>query len=49
MDEAKSETAEALRVSPGFPVLRLAQRLPLRDAAAPARLVGGMREAGLPE
>ena len=49
LDEAKSETAEASRVSPDFSVLRLAQRLPLRDAAALARLVDGMRKAGLPE
>jgi adenylate cyclase len=49
MGEAKSETSEALRMSPHVSVLRIAQRLPFKDAAARARLVDGMRKAGLPE
>jgi TolB-like protein/Tfp pilus assembly protein PilF len=49
MEEAKSEAAEALRMDPSFSGLRIAQRLPFKDAAALARLVEGMRKAGLPE
>ncbi len=49
MEEAKAEAAEALRIDPGFSVQRVAQRLPFKDAAALARLVDGMRKAGLPE
>ena len=49
MEEAKAEAAEALRIDPSFSVQRVAQRLPLKDAAALARLVDGMRKAGLPE
>ena len=49
MDEAKAEVAEALRMDPGFSGLRVAQRLPLKDPAALARLVDGLRMAGLPE
>ena len=49
MEEAKAEAAEALRIDPSLSVQRLAQRLPLKDAAALARLVDGMRKAGLPE
>ena len=49
MEEAKSEAAQTLRIDPSFSVQRVAQRLPLKDAAALARLVDGMRKAGLPE
>ena len=49
MEEAKAEAAEALRMSPGFSVQRIAQRTPLKDPAVLARLVDGMRKAGLPE
>ena len=49
MEEAKAEAAEALRMDPGCSVQRVAQRLPLKDPAALARLVDGMRKAGLPE
>jgi adenylate cyclase len=49
MEEAKAEAAEALRMDPSFSVQRVAQRLPYKDAAALARLVDGMRKAGLPE
>jgi adenylate cyclase len=49
MEEARAEVAEALRMDPGFSGLRVAQRLPLKDPAALARLVDGLRKAGLPE
>jgi adenylate cyclase len=49
MEEAKAEVAEALRMDPGFSGLRVAKRLPLKDPAALARLVEGLRKAGLPE
>ena len=52
IDQAKAEAVEALRISGGFgafSVQRVAQRLPLKDAGALARLVDGMRQAGLPE
>ena len=49
MEEAKSEAIEALRIDPHFSVQRVAQRLPLKDTAALARLIDGMRQAGLPE
>jgi adenylate cyclase len=49
MEEAKSEAAEALRMDPSWSVQRVAQRLPFKDTAALARLVEGMRKAGLPE
>ena len=52
IDQAKVEAGEALRISGGFgafSVQRVAQRLPLKDAGALARLVDGMRQAGLPE
>jgi adenylate cyclase len=51
IDQAKAEAVEALRISGGFgafSVERVAQRLPLKDAGALARLVDGMRQAGLP-
>jgi adenylate cyclase len=49
MEEAKSEAAQTLRMDQSFSVLRHAQRLPFKDTAALARLVDGMRKAGLPE
>ena len=49
MEEAKAEAAQTLRIDPSWSVQRIAQRLPLKDAAALARLVDGMRKAGLPE
>jgi adenylate cyclase len=49
MEEAGSEAVEALRLDPRFSVRRIAQRLPFKDAAALARLVDGLRMAGLPE
>jgi tetratricopeptide (TPR) repeat protein len=48
-EEAKAEAAVALRISPDLSCLRLVQRLPLKDAAVLARLVEGMRKAGLLE
>jgi tetratricopeptide (TPR) repeat protein len=49
IEEAKSEAAEALRMDPSFSVQRVAQRLPHKDPAALARLVKGLRKAGLPQ
>jgi adenylate cyclase len=49
LEEAKAEAAQTLRIDPSWSVRRIAQRLPLKDAAALARLVDGMRKAGLPE
>jgi tetratricopeptide (TPR) repeat protein len=49
MEEAKSEAAQALRITPHFSGLRIAERLPFKDAAALARLLDGMRKAGLLE
>jgi hypothetical protein len=36
-------------MDPSWSVQRVAQRLPLKDPAALARLVEGLRKAGLPE
>ncbi|MGH6920975.1 MAG: adenylate/guanylate cyclase domain-containing protein, partial [Geminicoccaceae bacterium] len=49
VEEAKAEAAEALRMSPNYSGLRITERLPHKDPAALARLVDGMRKAGLPE
>ena len=49
MAEAKAEAAEALRIDPSLVQRRDAACLPFKDAAALARLVDGMRKAGLPE
>ena len=49
MEEAKSEAVEVLTMDPSFSVLRVAGRLPFKDAAALTRLVEGLRQAGLPE
>jgi adenylate cyclase len=49
MEEAKSEAAQARRITPHFSGLRIAERLPFKDAAALARLLDGMRKAGLLE
>jgi TolB-like protein/class 3 adenylate cyclase/cytochrome c-type biogenesis protein CcmH/NrfG len=49
MEEAKAEAAQTLRRDPGYSIQRYAKRLPLKDAAALARLVNGTRKAGLPE
>jgi adenylate cyclase len=49
MEEAKTEAAEALRIDTGRQIQRYAQHLPFKDAAALARLVEGLRMAGLPE
>jgi TolB-like protein len=49
MEEAKAEAAQTLRLDPSCSSQRYAKRLPLKDAAVLARLVGGMRKAGLPE
>jgi tetratricopeptide (TPR) repeat protein len=49
MKEAKSEAVEVLRIDPSLSVQRVAPRLPYKDAAALARLVEGLRKAGLPE
>jgi hypothetical protein len=49
MKEAKSEAVEVLRIDPSLSVQRVALRLPYKDAAALARLVEGLRKAGLPE
>jgi adenylate cyclase len=49
MEEAKSEAVKVLTMNPSFSVLRVAGRLPFKDTATLARLVDGMRRAGLPE
>ena len=49
MEEAKAEAAQTLRIDPSWSIQRIAKRLPLKDAAALARLVDGMRKAGVPE
>jgi adenylate cyclase len=49
MEEAKAEAAEALRIDTGRWPQRRAQHLPLKDPAALARLLDGMRKAGLLE
>jgi adenylate cyclase len=49
IEEAKAEAVQTLRIDPSWSVQRVAQRLPLKDAAALARLVAGLRKAGLPE
>jgi adenylate cyclase len=49
MEEAKAEAAQTLRLDPSWSVQRVAQRLPFKDAATLARLVEGLRKAGLPE
>jgi TolB-like protein/thioredoxin-like negative regulator of GroEL len=49
MEEARAEAAEAMRIDAGRWSQRRAQHLPLRDTAALARLLDGMRKAGLPE
>jgi TolB-like protein len=49
MEEAKAEATQTLRIDPSWSVQRVAHRLPLKDAATLARLVDGMRKAGLPE
>jgi adenylate cyclase len=49
MEEARAEAAQTLRIDPSWSIQRVARRLPLKDAAALARLVDGMRKAGLPE
>jgi hypothetical protein len=47
LKEAKSEAGEALRIDRSLSVQRVAPRLPYKDAAALARLVDGMRKAGV--
>jgi adenylate cyclase len=47
MEEAKAEAAEALRTDVGRWAQRRARHLPLKDPAALARLLDGMRKAGL--
>ena len=49
MEEAKAEAAEALRIDTGRWAQRRARHLPLKDPAALARLLDGMRKAGLLE
>jgi adenylate cyclase len=49
MEEANAEAARTLRIDPSWSIQRVAQRLPLKDAAALERLVDGLRKAGLPE
>jgi adenylate cyclase len=49
MAEAKAEAAQTLRLDPSWSVQRVAQHLPYKDAAALARLIEGLRKAGLPE
>jgi adenylate cyclase len=49
LEEAKAEAAQTLRRDPSYSIQRYATRLPLKNAAALARLVDGMRKAGLPE
>ena len=49
MAEAKAEAAQTLRIDPSWSIQRIAKCLPLKDAAALARLVDGMRKAGVPE
>jgi adenylate cyclase len=49
MEEAKAEAAEVLRINPRLWTQRRAELLPYKDAAALARLVEGLRKAGLPE
>jgi tetratricopeptide (TPR) repeat protein len=49
IEEAKAEAAETLRIDPSCSIQRYAKRLPYKDAAGLARLVDGMRKAGLPE
>jgi adenylate cyclase len=49
IEEAKAEAAQAVRTDPSLSGLRIAERLPLKDPAALARMVDGMRKAGLPE
>jgi adenylate cyclase len=49
MAEAEAEAAQTLRIDPSWSVQRVAQRLPHKDPAALARLIYGMRRAGLPK
>jgi adenylate cyclase len=49
MEEAKTEAAEALQMDAGRWAQRFAQHLPLKDPAALARLLDGMRKAGVLE
>ena len=49
IEEATAEAAQALRRDPSCSVQRYAKRLPYKDAAVLARLIDGMRKAGLPE
>jgi adenylate cyclase len=49
LEEAKAEAAQTLRIDPSWSIQRVAKRLPLKDVAALARLVEGLRKAGLPE
>jgi adenylate cyclase len=49
MEEATAEAAQALRRDPSCSVRRYAKRLPYKDVAVLARLIDGMRKAGLPE
>jgi tetratricopeptide (TPR) repeat protein len=49
MEEAKAEAAAAMRINAGPWAQRCARHLPYKDAAALARLLDGMRKAGVPE
>jgi TolB-like protein/cytochrome c-type biogenesis protein CcmH/NrfG len=49
IEEAKAEVAEALRLSPALTLGHVPRAWPFRNAADLERLVGLLREAGLPE
>jgi class 3 adenylate cyclase/TolB-like protein len=48
-EQAGGYAAEVLRLSPNFSLNRLAEKEPYRNPADRARLIDGMRKAGLPE
>jgi adenylate cyclase len=49
LDEARARAAEVLRLCPGFSNQREVKKLPYKDQARTARLVEGLRKAGLPD
>jgi adenylate cyclase len=48
-DEARTEVAEVLRISPDYTLERFAEMIPIADQAIMAELLHSLRKAGLPD